>query len=135
MKNRFAGVAGLALALLVFPAAMNAAEPPAAERKLLQAFYELETGTLAAPDAREACLLTLPAVEVAEDLRETASGFFGVSGSHSLVRLCDAMITATQAGILQNPTLRVLVVDGDEEDVQGYEIGRFFRAIYLAQQR
>lgn len=135
MRIRIARVAELALALLAYPAASIAAEPPEAERELLAAFFELEIGTRSAPSAREACLLTLPATEVAEDLRQTASGFFGVSGSHSLVRLCDSMVSATQTGNLQSTTLRVLLVDGDEDHIQGYEIGRFFRAIYFAPQR
>lgn len=135
MRNRVGAAAGLALALLLCQTLAIAAEPPEAERKLLAAFYELEIGTLPPQEARETCLLTLPATEVAEAMRQTASGFYGVSRSRSLALLCNAMVSATTTGSLLGSTMRVVFVDGDDAHIQGFEVGRFYRAVYFASQR
>lgn len=102
------------------------------EGELLNAFAALEDGTLSVSEARDACILTLPFVSAGDGLRQIASGFFELSTSHALTRLCEAWVAAVAAGDLSSETLRVVVFEGDDEWTQGRAIGAMLRAAYFA---
>lgn len=131
MGHRLTATAVLAVGVvLAMPAPATSAD--ARETRLLNAFVGLENGTLAAPKAKDDCILTLPNVSAGHGLRQIASGFFGISASHALIRLCESWVAAVAAGDLSSETLRVVVLEGDDDHTQGRAIGEMLRAAYFA---
>ena len=102
------------------------------EGKLLDAFVGLENGTLSQPEAKDTCILTLPNVSAGHGLRQIASGFFQISASHALIRLCESWVAAVAAGELSSETLRVVVLEGDDDRTQARALGAMLRAAHFA---